>query len=125
MKITPNIGLWPTTEPNPLGRYLTSLTQLATLPVRVAWPGHGRPITEWPVRLAELQTHHQARLANMRAAADGASALTVAQRVFNFAKFSDHEVRFAVAETLAHLDYLVLHGELQRDIEAGTDFYHQ
>lgn len=125
MKITPNIGLWPTTEANPLERYLHSLTQLATLPVRVAWPGHGRPIIEWQARLRELQVHHQHRLSKMVDAANGASALTVAQRVFNFEKFSDHEVRFAVAETLAHLEYLVFGGKLRREEEAGTYRYHR
>jgi glyoxylase-like metal-dependent hydrolase (beta-lactamase superfamily II) len=126
MKITPNIGLWPTTEANPLERYLYSLTQLAALPVRIAWPGHGRAITEWSARLAELQSHHQQRLAKMMdATAGGASALTVAQRVFNFDKFSDHEVRFAVAETLAHLEYLQGQGELQQERVDGIDFYHQ
>lgn len=126
MKITPNIGLWPTTEANPLERYLYSLTQLAALPVRIAWPGHGRAITEWSARLAELQSHHQQRLAKMMdATAGGASALTVAQRVFNFDKFSDHEVRFAVAETLAHLEYLQGQSELQRERVDGIDFYHQ
>jgi len=126
MKITPNIGLWPTTEANPLERYLHSLSQLAMLPVRVLWPGHGRAITEWSVRLAELQSHHQQRLAKMvDATTDGASALTVAQRVFDFGKFSDHEVRFAVAETLAHLEYLVLAGELRREEEAGISCYRQ
>ncbi|MCE7986829.1 MAG: MBL fold metallo-hydrolase [Caldilinea sp. CFX5] len=124
MKITPNIGLWPTTEANPLERYLHSLAALAALPVRIAWPGHGRPITEWSARLQELQSHHQLRLAKMLdAAAAGASALTVAQRVFDFAKFSDHEVRFAVAETLAHLEYLVLQGELRWDEVGGIHFY--
>lgn len=126
MKITPNIGLWPTTAANPLARYLESLTTLATLPVHIAWPGHGRPITEWQMRLHELQIHHQQRLAKMiDAAVEGASALTIAQRVFNFAKFSEHEVRFAVAETLAHLEYLVLHGELQRAEEAGAYRYYR
>lgn len=123
MKITPNIGLWPTTDADPLGRYLHSLATLAELPVRLALPGHGRPITEWAVRLAELQTHHHVRLAKMVDAADGASALTVAQRVFDFVKFSEHEVRFAVAETLAHLEYLVLGEELRRDEEAGIYCY--
>lgn len=126
MKITPNIGLWPTTEPNPLGRYLHSLTHLAALNVRLALPGHGRLIEEWQTRLAELQTHHTARLAKMLdAVEDGASALTVAQRVFNFNNFSDHEVRFAVAETLAHLEYLVLQDELQWRTANSLRLYHR
>ena len=124
MKITPNIGLWPTTALNPLERYLHSLAELAKLPVRLALPGHGRLIEDWAARLAELQTHHQLRLAKMAdAAADGVSALAVAQRVFNFHNFSEHEVRFAVAETLAHLEYLVDRGELNWHAENGMRLY--
>lgn len=125
MKITPNIGLWPTTEANPLERYLHSLAHLIELDVRLALPGHGRSIEDWPARLAELQQHHATRLATMLAAtAGGASALTVAQRVFNFDSFSEHEVRFAVAEALAHLEYLVLLGQLQWRAEANVRIYY-
>ncbi len=123
MKITPNIGLWPTTEPEPLERYLHSLAALAQLQVRLALPGHGRPIQEWQTRLYELQTHHATRLAQMAATADDVSALTVAQRIFNFGNFSEHEIRFAVAETLAHLAYLVLHGQLTCEDRGGVRFY--
>jgi len=123
MKITPNIGRWPTTEPDPLGHYLHSLTQLAQLHVRLALPGHGRPIEEWQARLHELQTHHASRLMQMAAAADSVSALTVAQRIFNFDRFGEHEVRFAVAETLAHLEHLVLNGGLTYTDQAGIRLY--
>ncbi|MBX3010588.1 MAG: MBL fold metallo-hydrolase [Caldilineaceae bacterium] len=124
MKITPNIGLWPTTQPDPLGRYLRSLHSLAVLPVQRAWPGHGRPVEDWQGRLAELQAHHARRLAQMaETAGTGASALTIAQRVFNFAAFSEHEVRFAIAETLAHLVYLVQQGELHAVEQGGVTFY--
>ena len=50
MKITPNIGLWPLTEPNPLGRYLQSLHELKSLAVRLALPGHRASITQWQTR---------------------------------------------------------------------------
>ena len=126
MKITPNIGLWPTTVGNPLAHYLHSLTELARLPVRLALPGHGRLIEDWAGRLAELQQHHHLRLAKMvDAVGAGASAFTVAQRVFNFANFSEHEVRFAVAETLAHVEYLVEQGALQGHEERGVRWYYR
>ncbi|NTU85382.1 MAG: MBL fold metallo-hydrolase, partial [Chloroflexales bacterium] len=41
IKITPHIGWWPNSEPNPLGRYIGSLAELEHLPVRLALPGHG------------------------------------------------------------------------------------
>ena len=108
-KITPNIGLWPSTEAQPLARYLASLRQLKMLDVRLALPGHGPLISNWRGRLSELEAHHQTRLEHMLdAVGTGATALEVSRTVFNFDSFSQHEVRFAVAETLAHLEHLVM-----------------
>ena len=120
-RITPNIGIWPTTEPHPLARYLRSLAELAALEVELALPGHYAPLTDWRGRIVELQTHHAERLEAMYAAArHGATALEVSYIVFDFDRFSQHEVRFAVAEALAHLEYLVEQGRLQReDTPAG------
>jgi len=123
-KITPNIGRWPGAAAHPLRAYLESLAALRELPVQLALPGHGAPLTAWAERISQLQHHHQERLAAMATAAGpGATALSVARAIFNFAKFSEHEVRFAVAETLAHLDYLVEAGELQVWEEEGVASY--
>ncbi len=123
-RITPNIGRWPAAEAQPLQRYLHSLATLQPLPVQLALPGHGAPLTAWAERIEQLQTHHQTRLAAMRAATSpGSTALTVARQIFNFAKFSEHEVRFAVAETVAHLEYLLDLGELQVEERAGVNWY--
>lgn len=112
--ITPNIGLWPSTEPDPLGRYLESLDALAALKVRLALPGHGSLITEWQARLCALEEHHRQRLELTRRAVEGgATALEVSQRLFNFGALTEHEVRFAVAEAMAHLDYLARRGVIE------------
>ena len=114
-RITPNIGVWPTTEPSPLARYLRSLAELAALEVDLALPGHYAPLTDWRGRIAELQAHHDQRLEVMYAAAKaGATALEVSYAVFDYDRFSRHEVRFAVAEALAHLEHLAEQGRLQR-----------
>jgi glyoxylase-like metal-dependent hydrolase (beta-lactamase superfamily II) len=117
LKITPNIGLWPVSEPDPLGRYLASLRELAALEVRLALPGHRGLITNWLERLIELEQHHARRLAAMLAVVDetGVTAYQVYSQVFNAREFTMHEVRFAVAETLAHLEYLVKQGWLRRE----------
>jgi glyoxylase-like metal-dependent hydrolase (beta-lactamase superfamily II) len=112
--ITPNIGLWPSTEADPLGRYLDSLRALAALPVRLALPGHGSPITEWQARIAQLEAHHAQRLdATLHAVQGGATALDVTRRLFDFEALTEHEVRFAVAEAMAHLDYLTQRGAIE------------
>lgn len=123
-RITPNIGYWPTSRPDPLGRYLASLHSLLTLDVALALPGHHGAITDWSGRLRELLAHHVARLeATFDAAAEGATALEASHRIFNFNRFSPHEVRFAVAEALAHLEHLVDLGRLVRCDKDGFAAY--
>jgi glyoxylase-like metal-dependent hydrolase (beta-lactamase superfamily II) len=124
IKITPNIGLWPLTEPDPLGRYLTSLQELSALDVRLALPGHGPVITDWRGRLAELQQHHADRLEKVLAAvnADGVTPYHVSQQIFKRRELTMHEIRFAVVEMLAHLEYLVNQEQLRRE-ENGVWLY--
>lgn len=114
-KITPNISKWPEARPNPLADFLGSLDRLAALPVDLALPGHGPLITAFHERLAELRAHHEERLRLMRAAAGaGATAFEVCMQVFRIDTLSPHQMRFAIAETLAHLDYLTSLGRLER-----------
>lgn len=117
MKITPNIGLWPETDPNPLGRFLESLQHLKSLAVRLALPGHRRLIDDWGGRVEELINHHHARLQRtLETVADGHhTAYTASQHIFEFHRFSAHEWRFATAEAFAHLEYLCDHGQLRRE----------
>lgn len=51
-------------------------------------------------------------LAAVRNGAD--TAFAVAQRVFDVERFTPHEARFAIAETIAHLEMMVVDGLLQR-----------
>ena len=108
MRITPNIGSWPHTEPDPLGRFLASLNELSALDVRLALPGHKWLISDWPGRIEELIAHHQQRLEHTQdALASGArTVLEVAAQLFDLERLTPHEWRFALAETLAHLNYL-------------------
>ncbi|MBX0327353.1 MBL fold metallo-hydrolase [Oscillochloris sp. ZM17-4] len=119
MKITPHIGWWPNSEPDPLGRYLGSLEALESLPVRLALSGHRGVIADWPGRLRELRLHHEERLGAMAAAVGAsANAYEVATRTFAMERYTPHEIRFAVAETVAHLELLVLRGELRHEGDA-------
>jgi glyoxylase-like metal-dependent hydrolase (beta-lactamase superfamily II) len=116
MKITPNIGLWPDTDDDPLGRFMGSLRTLRSLDVRLALPGHRQVILDWRGRLDELLDHHEQRLGHTMAAVDGGATVYEASlQVFESQRFTTHEWRFAVAETLAHLEYLRLRGRLRRE----------
>ncbi len=108
MKITPNIGRWPHSAANPLGCFLQSLEKLKTLDVDLALPGHKWLITDWRGRIEELIAHHQQRLQQTRTAIDNGAQTVyqVAAQLFQLDRLSAHEWRFALAETLAHLEYL-------------------
>lgn len=122
--ITPNIGLWPSTQPNPLKRYMESLQALMKLDVALALPGHHDVIIDWQGRLYELLRHHEERLAATYAAAShGVTALEASYIIFNFDHFSPHEIRFAIAEALAHLEYLAEAGRLERIEKDGFVAY--
>lgn len=114
MKITPNIGLWPNVQPGPLRRFMTSLAELKRLDVRLGLPGHKWLIEDWGGRIQELLDHHDHRLERTyEAVAQGNQTVYAASLfVFESERFSPHEWRFAMAETLAHLDELCLRGEL-------------
>lgn len=117
MRITPNVGTWPNTPANPLGRFLTDLRRLRQLDVRLALPGHRREISDFAPRIDELLAHHAKRLIAIREAipADGATTLEITRRVFPTDGYTTHEVRFAAAETLAHLEYLIEAGKATRE----------
>jgi glyoxylase-like metal-dependent hydrolase (beta-lactamase superfamily II) len=117
LSITPNVGLYPESRPDPLGDYLGSLEQIAELAPRVAYGGHGEPIDDPAGRARELISHHHERLEQALAAlsADGRTAYEV-----SFSLWPEYLApalrRFALAETRAHLEYLVLReGALRLD----------
>jgi glyoxylase-like metal-dependent hydrolase (beta-lactamase superfamily II) len=106
--ITPNVGLYPDSRPDPLADYLRSLERIAELGPRVALPGHGDPIEDPAGRAHELIAHHRERLDSTAAALDGnpVSAFDVSLTLFP-EPLPPTLRRFALAETRAHLEYLV------------------
>lgn len=106
-KITPNISLWPGGRPNPLGDYFASLAKVESLPAHLVLTGHRQMVQDLKGRIAELREHHQKRLTEMEGLlGEGATGWEVCQRFFKVSEFSLHQVRFAMGETLAHLEYL-------------------
>ena len=45
-RITPSVGLWPASRPDPLGDYLESLRRTIEVEPDVAYGGHGEPMTD-------------------------------------------------------------------------------
>ncbi|MEM7347391.1 MAG: MBL fold metallo-hydrolase [Chloroflexota bacterium] len=122
-KITPNIGLWPVSEPNPLGQYLESLTDLTKLDVQLALPGHGPLINTWHARIDELKAHHVTRLEEtLLAVKTYQTPYTISKQLFNIDQLNDHQVRFALAETLSHLELLSIQNQIKQ-YRNGTRIY--
>lgn len=115
LEITPNIGLWAYTAPRPLRRYLDSIEGLRGLDVDIVFPGHGPLFHDLDGRIDELVLHHEDRLSVMHEVLEDkpATAFEVARRVFPDG-LSDHQLRFALAETLAHLEHLAEDGRVER-----------
>jgi glyoxylase-like metal-dependent hydrolase (beta-lactamase superfamily II) len=122
--ITPNVGLYPDSRPDPLGDYLGSLERIVELGPRLALPGHGDPIEDPAGRAEELIAHHDERLEQTAAALDGRpqSAYAVSFTLFP-EPLSSTLRRFAFAETRAHLEYLVRRDSAQRVEEDGRVTY--
>jgi glyoxylase-like metal-dependent hydrolase (beta-lactamase superfamily II) len=123
MKITPNIGLWEHSDADPLGKFITSLQQLRGLDVRLALPGHKQLIEHWSGRIDELLLHHDQRLNHVldALAAGQHTPYQVAGYIFDPSRFSVHEWRFALAESLAHLQYLCIQGKARQ--QQGRSFF--
>lgn len=114
-KITPTVGLYPDSRPDPLGDYLASLERTIELAPRVALPGHHDVVSDPAGRAREIVEHHSRRLDETAAAlgSEPRSAYDVSLALFG-AGLDASGRRFALAETLAHLERLVLEGRARR-----------
>jgi glyoxylase-like metal-dependent hydrolase (beta-lactamase superfamily II) len=123
-EITPTVGLYPDSRPDPLGDYLASLHRTVELAPRLALPGHGEPIADPAARAREIAEHHRLRLD------EAATALAAEPRTgheLSVTLFGDEldasGRRFALAETLAHMERLVREGRAARAEDGGTVTY--
>jgi glyoxylase-like metal-dependent hydrolase (beta-lactamase superfamily II) len=117
--ITPNIGLYPNSRPDPLRDYDESLVKVRDLPARLTLPGHRAPLIHLAQRVDELRAHNRERskaiLALVAGRPDGAVAGAIATELFGSRLRTVDDRRFAMAETLAHLEHLRLEGRLIRE----------
>jgi glyoxylase-like metal-dependent hydrolase (beta-lactamase superfamily II) len=122
--ISPAVGLYPDSRPDPLGDYLASLERTIELAPRVVYPGHGEPIKDAAVRARELIDHHRQRLDATAACLSPAPRTAYETSVDLFGPgLGPTQRRFAVAETLSHLERLVREGRGRRSGDAGAVSY--
>lgn len=122
--ITPAVGLYPESRPDPLGSYLASLERTVELAPRLALPAHGDPIGDPAGRAREIIEHHRERLEQTHASLgpEPRTGHAVSQSLFP-GGLGPSQRRFAVAETLAHLERLVATGEAARQGDVGPVTY--
>lgn len=129
--ITPNIQLW-YHMPDALEQYLHSLDKVRDLPVTLALPGHRHGAASIVGRIDTIKEHHRNRLAEVISIAGqrpGSTAYEIAQRMTwsmrgkEWEDFPPTQKWFAMGETLAHIEYLVQHGQLLRQANEDIRTY--
>src|SRR5258708_5524546 len=105
----------PSNPTPPRADYLESLARIESLAPTTALAGHGTTITSPAERARAIAEHHAERLARVEAALDGtpATAYDVSLSLFP-SKLSTAQRRFALAESLAHLERLRAEGRAER-----------
>lgn len=125
-KISPNIGVY-STEPNAnsLQKYLTTLPQFLELPADTrVFPSHKEPITGLHTRVQELIDHHHNHLHHLKVFCETPRTAIECLPVLFKRELSHHNMFFAIAECLSHLNYL-MHSKhvIRRISETGAYNY--
>jgi glyoxylase-like metal-dependent hydrolase (beta-lactamase superfamily II) len=130
--ITPSIGFQPVITRLALDDYLGSLRLLLTTPDLRLLPAHGPVQASTHARVHQLLEHHETRLAQtLEVATPGpvtafqvAGTLPWTRRKRRLAELDTMNQLLATGETAAHLEVLVLRGQLARERSPeGVDRY--
>jgi glyoxylase-like metal-dependent hydrolase (beta-lactamase superfamily II) len=130
--ITPSVGFQPAVTRLSLAEYLGSLRLMLTLPDARLLPAHGPVRDSTHDRVTVLLAHHERRLAQTLEAAstgpvtafEAAGELPWTRRQRRLAELDPINRLLAVGETGAHLEVLVLRGQLTTfTSEEGVDYY--
>jgi glyoxylase-like metal-dependent hydrolase (beta-lactamase superfamily II) len=117
--ISPNVSVWPS-EPDadPLRLFLGSLERFRRLPDDcLVLPSHGRPFFGLHDRINALSLHHQERLAETLDACRQPISTYDVQTIMFPRELDNHQLFFAIGESLAHLHYLMGKGHLVRETD--------
>jgi glyoxylase-like metal-dependent hydrolase (beta-lactamase superfamily II) len=120
-RITPNIGVWPYGETDPLPRYLDSLRTIAALDIEHVLPAHHDVYHAGVKRAHGLVAHHQRALRKFmaRLGAQSMNATELGHAVYGTQSDPLHAY-LAMGETLAHLLWLERAAYVQREETTGV-----
>jgi len=131
--ITPNVGLHPQSTRNPLGDYLNSLDTIKELDVNLVLPGHENPFTELQPRIGAIVQHHKLRnleilqtaVAKPKTAYQISTEITWMsdKRGVGWQNLAPLDKRFAILETLAHLELMRAQGRVKKLLGDDTTYY--
>jgi glyoxylase-like metal-dependent hydrolase (beta-lactamase superfamily II) len=130
--ITPSIGFQPDISRMALADFLSSLQLMLTLPDSRLLPAHGPVGDSTHTRVNELLAHHETRLAQTLATAsagpvtafDAAQEIPWTRRQRKFTDLDPMSQVLAIGETAAHLEVLVVRGQLARHTsQEGIEAY--
>ncbi|WP_216828462.1 MBL fold metallo-hydrolase [Alkalihalobacterium elongatum] len=122
-KITPNISYHIYGLQNPLASYLKSLEKIKKLEADFVIPSHGKPFYNANERIEEIIKHHEERLAEtFDIIGERVTVIEACEKLFR-KELTVHDVRFALGETVAHLEYLYEKNECNKEKVDGTWYY--
>ncbi|WP_180953972.1 MBL fold metallo-hydrolase [Bacillus sp. M6-12] len=128
-KITPNISFQPNSGVNPLSDFISSLTAVRELPAEITLTGHRQSIFNLRTRINEIIHHHKERLEKIyslvknKGKDNGVSGWDISKELFGELK-EPVQHKFAFAESLAHLEYLLYSSELKKKQANGQYYYY-
>ncbi|MBR73209.1 MAG: MBL fold metallo-hydrolase [Rhodospirillaceae bacterium] len=116
-RITPNIGVYPDQpQAQPLAEYYETLKKFLSLPSDLkVLPSHNEPFLGLHTRIVELIEHHDNRLEKVRETCrEPVTAWEITKQLFNNRTLTSHNAVFALPESLAHINELLLRGEIRK-----------
>jgi glyoxylase-like metal-dependent hydrolase (beta-lactamase superfamily II) len=122
--ITPNVGYHVLSGDNPLGDYLSSLHKLAHLSVDRAHPGHENSFSDLRGRIKSILEHHIQREAEIKNLIDHqvSNSYEISRRLtwslnLPWEQFDPLQKRFAITETIAHLEHMRWEGKICKTLK--------
>lgn len=124
-RITTNVGVWGNQpDANPLQLFLRSLDFFEPLAREtLVLPSHDRVFRGLHVRLQQLREHHASRLDELVHALDKPKTAADLLPVLFKRTLDDHQLMFAIGETVAHLNYLFNRKRIVRSQNADGKYY--
>lgn len=129
--ISPNVSYHVQSGDNPLDDYLCALRKLQNLPVAKVLPAHEHIFTDLRGRIEQIVNHHNRRNTEIQQAIakEPRSAYEISSQItwdipgLVWEQFPPLHKRFAVTETIAHLEYMRWEGKVMRIVKDDSVLY--